>query len=146
MISVNQSSSNFLNVAQKALVRNTANEVAQAKEAGQPIDKEKIQASNQVVKDDLRSTAVNVLESKNQVQSLDTYIKASQKAAEQYNNSDAEKNSTTNNTVSSFDAQAVNETRQTVQRRAVGIEVYEKVQEQKVSENEPQINPLEISV
>ena len=149
MISISQSSASFVNVAKKALVQNTVNEVSQAKEAGQPIDKEKIQASNQAVKDDLRSSAVAVAEYKNQIQLVDSYIQTSKQANEYYNNaasSSTETNNNSNNQINSFDAQAVNDARKTVQRRAVGVEIYERVQEQKVSDNKPQINPLEIIV
>lgn len=151
MISISQSSASFVNVAKKALVQNTVNEVSQAKEAGQPIDKEKIQASNQAVKDDLRSSAVAVAEYKNQIQLVDSYIQTSKQANEYYNNAassstETNNNNNSNNQINSFDAQAVNDARKTVQRRAVGVEIYERVQEQKVSDNKPQINPLEIIV
>ncbi len=125
MNSVNSTASNYVNVVQKAVTRNTAHQVIEAKESGQPINKEDIKESNQEIKEKSVQAGLAVYQANINKQTVDTYIQSTEKANDLYGSNSSEP---TNNEINSFDAQAVNEARSTVHKRAIGISVYEQVQ------------------
>ena len=130
MQAINSTGADYINYTQKAIKRNTATEVIDAKQSGVAIDKEAIQESNQEIKDKAVQASVSVYQSNLQKQTVDTYTQASQQAKDMYSNDSNESSSTE---INSFDAQAVNEARSTAQKRAIGISVYEQVQSNDIS-------------
>lgn len=111
----------------KTLVkRNTAIEIVDAKNSGNPIDKEQIQQSNQDVKDKSKDAGLAVYQAKLTKNTVDTYIQSSENAKNYYSNGDDSSNS--NSEIYTFDPKAVNEAQSMVHKRAVGISVYEKIQ------------------
>lgn len=123
MNTISSNTSNYLKFTQKLVKRNSASEIIDAKQSGEPIDKQQLQESNQAIKDKSVDAGLAIYHTNIQKSMLDTYIQASN------NTNNSTKNKTENsNEISSFDASAVNEARSTAQRRAVGISVYERVQ------------------
>jgi hypothetical protein len=129
MQTISANSNDFLKHTQTAIKRNTAIEVIDAKQTGVPIDKVAIQESNQEIKDKAVQVGASVYQANIQKQSIDTYTQATQAAKDMYATDSSESTSTE---INSFDAQAVNEARSTVHKRAIGISVYEQVQSNKV--------------
>ena len=130
MQTINSSGADYINYTQKAIKRNTATEIIDAKQSGVPVNKEAIQESNQEIKDKSVQVGVSVYQNNIQQQNIDTYTQSTQQAKDQYANDSSESTSTE---INSFDAQAVNEARSTAQRRAVGISIYEQVQSNNLS-------------
>jgi len=128
MNTINSTSSNYVGSVQKAVTRNTAHQVIDAKQSGTPINKEDIQASNQEIKDKSVQAGLSIYQADIKKQTIDTYIQSTEQANELYG---SDPDNSTNTEINSFDAQAVNEARSTVQRRSIGISVYEQVQSTK---------------
>jgi len=128
MNAINSTSSSYVGLVQKAVTRNTAHQVIDAKQSGTPINKEDIQASNQEIKDKSVQTGLFVYQANIKKQNVDTYIQSTAQANEIYG---SDPDNSTDTEMYSFDAQAVNEARSTVQKRAIGISVYEQVQSTK---------------
>lgn len=125
MQAITSPGADYINLTQKAIRRNTVIEVIDAKQSGQPIDKDAIQASNQEIKDKSVAVGASVYQANIQKQTIDTYTQATQQAKDMY---ETDSNESSSSEINSFDAQAVNEARSTVQKRAIGISVYEQVQ------------------
>jgi len=128
MNTINSSTSNYIDIVQKAVTRNTLYQVVDAKQAGTPIDKEQIKESNQAIKDKSIQAGTSVYQANIKKQTVDTYIQSSEAAKDSYS---SDSSSSTSTEINSFDAQAVNEARATVHKRAIGISVYEQVQSTK---------------
>jgi len=128
MNTINSSTSNYIDIVQKAVTRNTLYQVVDAKQAGTPIDKEQIKESNQAIKDKSIQAGASVYQANIKKQTVDTYIQSSEAAKDSYS---SDSSSSTSTEINSFDAQAVNEARATVHKRAIGISVYEQVQSTK---------------
>lgn len=128
MTTINSGASDYIDVVQKAIKRNTMIEVIDAKQSGTPINKDDIQASNQVIKDKSVDVGIAVYQTNLQKQTLDTYVQISQESQDFYTSSSQNDNKTNEQQVNSFDAQAVNDARSTVQKRAAGIAIYENIQ------------------
>jgi len=125
---VNSTTSNYVGLVQKAVTRNTAQQVIDAKQSGTPINKEEIKESNQEIKDKSAQAGLAVYQANIKKQTVDTYIQSTAKANDWYSTDSSNSSDTDNN---SFDAQAVNQTRSTVHKRAIGISIYEQVQSTK---------------
>ena len=121
MNTIGHSNTNFVDVTSTALKRNIASYAIDAKKSGAELNKEQLSFSNQEIKDKSRQAAVSFTSVQQQQENIDTYLKSSQQNSEQ-----PEKVNTETNT---FDANEVNEVRNTVQKRAVVVDVYEKVDE-----------------
>jgi hypothetical protein len=132
MNAVNSSTSNYVGYVQKAVTRNTAQQVIDAKQSGTPINREDIKESNQEIKDKSVQAGLSVYQANLKKQTVDSYIQSTEKANDVYG---SDSDNSTNSEINSFDAQAVNEARSTVQKRAIGILVYEQVQSTKDSPN-----------
>ena len=130
MNTINSSASDYVNVVQKAVKRNTVIEVIDAKQSGTPINKEEVQASNQAIKDKSVDAGLAVSQANMAKNSLDTYIQSSEQAKAFYSSDSTTSDSSDTNKpeVYTFDPQAVNEARSTAQKRAIGISVYENIQ------------------
>jgi len=128
MNTVNSATSNYVNLVQKAVTRNTVNQVIDAKQSGTPINKEEIQQSNQEIKDKSVQVGFSVYETNIKKQTVDTYIQSTENAKDMYSSDSSD---STDSEINSFDAQAVNEARSTVHKRAIGISVYEQIQSTK---------------
>lgn len=122
MNGVNNNTSTLVDVTSTLIKRNTAMEIAKAKQSGEPVDVEKIQQSNQEIKDQSKNVAVAAYHVNLTKNAIDTYVQASQNSSSA-NEGDSE------NDIYTFDAQEVNEVRAAAQRRAVGIDVYERIKE-----------------
>ena len=121
MTPVNSTASNYVGFVQKAVTRNTVHQVIDAKQSGAPINKEDIKESNQEIKDKSVQAGLSVYEANIKKQTVDTYIKSTEKANDLYG---SDPDNSADNEINSFDAQAVNEARSTVHKRAIGISVY----------------------
>jgi hypothetical protein len=128
MNAVDSSTSNYVGLVQKAITRNTVHQVIDAKESGTPINKEEIKESNQEIKDKSVQAGLSVYEANIKKQTIDTYTQSTQNANDMYSSDSSD---STSSEINSFDAQAVNEARSTVHKRAIGISVYEQVQSTK---------------
>ena len=128
MNSVNSNTSNSINLVQKAINRNTATQVIEAKQSGTPVDIDEIKQSNQQIKDNAVQIGLSAFQANIKQQTVDTYIQSTEKANDLYGTDSSD---STDTEINSFDAQAVNEARSTVQKRAIGISVYEQVQSTK---------------
>jgi hypothetical protein len=134
MTTINSSGSDYTNIVQTALKRNTAIEVINAKQSGTSVNKEEIQLSNQEIKDKSVNAGFAIYQAKLQKNTMDTYLQSSEQAKDIYSSSSSDSSNTpstpssTNPEIYTFDAQAVNEARSTVHKRAIGISVYENVQ------------------
>jgi hypothetical protein len=125
MNAVNPTASNYVGMVQKAVTRNTAHQVIDAKQSGTPINKEEIKESNQEVKEKSVQAGLSIYQANLKKQTVDTYIQSTQNANDLYASDSSD---STDTEINSFDAQAVNEARSTVQKRAIGISIYEQVQ------------------
>ena len=125
---VDSSTSSYVGLVQKAVTRNTVHQVIDAKESGTPINKEEIKESNQAIKDKSVQAGISVYEANIKKQTIDTYTQSTQNANDMYSSKSSD---STSSEINSFDAQAVNEARSTVHKRAIGISVYEQVQSTK---------------
>jgi hypothetical protein len=124
----NSTSSNYVDLVQKAVTRNTVHQVMDAKQSGNPINKEDIKESNQEIKDKSVQAGLSAYQANIKKQTVDTYIQSTEKANDLYG---SDPDNSTDTEINSFDAQAVNEARSTVHKRAIGISVYEQVQSTK---------------
>lgn len=122
MNGVSNNTSSLINVTSTLIKRNTAIEIAEAKKSGEPVDVEKIQQSNQEIKDKSKSVGIAAYQVNLTKNAIDTYVQSSQNSS---NSSESE----SNNDIYTFDAQEVNDVRATAQRRAVGIDIYERIKE-----------------
>ena len=123
MNTINTNASDYLGFTQKLVKRNTAIQLIDAKQSGDPINKQQLQESNQAIKDKSVDAGLAIYQTNIKKNTIDTYIQASDNANNSNSSSTQEPNE-----ISSFDASAVNDARSTVQRRAVGISVYEQIQ------------------
>ena len=123
MNTINTNASDYLGFTQKLVKRNTAIQLIDAKQSGDPINKQQLQESNQAIKDKSVDAGLAIYQTNIKKNTIDTYIQASDNA----NNSNSS-STTEPNEISSFDANAVNDARSTAQRRAVSISVYEQIQ------------------
>jgi hypothetical protein len=123
MNAINSSAADYLGFTQNLVKRNTASQLIEAKQSGEPINKQQLQESNQVIKDKSVDAGLAIYQANIKSNTIDTYISASESANNSNSSSTQEQNE-----INSFDASAVNEARSTAQKRAVGISVYEKVQ------------------
>ncbi len=123
MNTINTNASDYLGFTQKLVKRNTAIQLIDAKQSGDPINKQQLQESNQAIKDKSVDAGLAIYQTNIKKNTIDTYIQASDNANNSNSSSTAEPNE-----ISSFDANAVNDARSTAQRRAVGISVYEQIQ------------------
>lgn len=123
MNTINSSTADYLGFTQKLVKRNTATELINAKQSGEPVDKEKIKQSNQEIKDNSLDASLAIYQANIKKNTVDTYIRASENADNSYSSVDQEQSE-----INTFDAEAVNDARSTAQKRAIGISVYEKIQ------------------
>ncbi len=130
MNTINSTASDYASFVQKAVKRNTAIEVIDAKQSGTPINKDELQASNQEIKDKAAQVGASVVQANMQKSTLDTYVQSTEKANETYS---SESSTSSDQEIYTFDAQAANEARSTAQKRAIGISVYEQIQSSKES-------------
>ena len=130
MTTINSSAADYVGFVQKAVKRNTAIEVIEAKQSGTPVNKEEIQASNQAIKDKSADAGLAVYQAELKKNAVDTYIESSKEAKEFYSSSsnDSDDGDSSSPEIYTFDAQAVNDARETVQKRAAGIAIYENIQ------------------
>lgn len=130
MTQINPNASDYVGFVQKAVKRNTASEVIDAKQSGTPVNKEAIQSSNQAIRDKAQDVGLAVYQAQQKNNTLDTFVTVSQEAKDYYTSSSSESatNQSDSSDIAAFDAQAVNEARSTVQKRAAGIAVYENIQ------------------
>ena len=127
MITLNSGTSDLIGLTQKAVKRNTVIQVIDAKQSGTPVDKEEIKNSNQDIKDKSVQVGLAAYQVNNKKSTIDTYIQSSQSTINDSNNS----SNSSNNEINSFDPQAVNDARNVVHKRAIGIAVYENIQQSK---------------
>lgn len=125
MTTINSTGSDYAGFVQKSIKRNTAIQVIDAKQSGDPINKDEIKESNQEIKDKSVQAGLSVYQANIKKQSVDTYIQSTEKAKDVYA---SDVSNSTDPEINSFDAQAVNEARATVHKRAIGISIYEQVQ------------------
>lgn len=125
---VNSSTSSYVGLVIKAVTRNTTHQVIDAKQSGTPINKEDIKQSNQEIKEKSVQAGLSVYQANIKKQTVDTYIQSTEKAKDLYG---SDSSNSTDTEINSFDAQAVNEARSTVHKRAIGISIYEQVQSTK---------------
>ncbi len=125
---ISSGSSSYIGLVQTAVKRNTIQQVVDAKQSGAPIDKEEIKQSNQEIKDKSVQAGLTMYENQIKKQTLDTYTQSTESAKNAYS---TDSSSSSDSEINSFDAQAVNEARSTVHKRAIGISVYEQVQSAK---------------
>lgn len=123
MNTINTNASDYLGFTQKLVKRNTAIQLIDAKQSGDPINKQQLQESNQAIKDKSVDAGLAIYQTNIKKNTIDTYIQASDNANNSNSSSTPEPNE-----ISSFDANAVSDARSTAQRRAVGISVYEQIQ------------------
>lgn len=123
MNTINSSTADYLGFTQKLVKRNTATELVNAKQSGEPVDKEKIKQSNQEIKDNSLDASLAIYQANIKKNTVDTYIRASENADNSYSSVNQEQSE-----INTFDAEAVNDARSTAQKRAFGISVYEKIQ------------------
>lgn len=123
MNTINSSTADYLGFTQKLVKRNTATELVNAKQSGEPVDKEKIKQSNQEIKDNSLDASLAIYQANIKKNTVDTYIRASENADNSYSSVNQEQSE-----INTFDAEAVNDARSTAQKRAIGISVYEKIQ------------------
>jgi uncharacterized protein YfaQ (DUF2300 family) len=123
MNTINSSSSDYLAFTQKLVKRNTATEILEAKQSGTPVDKDQIQQSNQEIKDKSLNASLTAYQANITKNNIDTYIQSTQNANGS-NSSDDDSDAD----IYTFDAKEVNDARSTVQKRAIGISVYENMQ------------------
>lgn len=123
MNTINTNASDYLGFTQKLVKRNTAIQLIDAKQSGEPINKQQLQESNQAIKDKSVDAGLDIYQANIKKNTIDTYIQASDNA----NNSNSSSTQAPNE-ISSFDASTVNDALSTAQRRAVGISVYEQIQ------------------
>lgn len=128
----------YFDPVQKTTRRSTLNQIADAKQSGNPVDKEQIQSSNQDIRDSARETGVALYSQKIVKQSFETYANASSNNA----NSSADSDNTANDGYT-FDPEKVNDAVQTAQKRALGISLYEN---QENKPDGPTPKPVDISV
>lgn len=122
MNTINTNASDYLGFTQKLVKRNTAIQLIDTKQSGDPINKQQLQESNQAIKDKSVDAGLAIYQTNIKKNTIDTYIQASDNANNSNSSSTPEPNE-----ISSFDANAVNDARSTAQRRAVGISVYEQI-------------------
>ena len=125
---ITSGSSSYIGLVQTAVKRNTIQQVADAKQSDTPIDKEEIKQSNQEIKDKSVQAGLAVYENQIKKQTVDTYTQSTESAKNAYS---TDSTNSSESEINSFDAQAVNEARSTVHKRAIGISVYEQVQSTK---------------
>ena len=123
MNTINTNASDYLGFTQKLVKRNTAIQLIDAKQSGEPINKQQLQESNQAIKDKSVDAGLDIYQANIKKNTIDTYVQASDNA----NNSNSSSTQAPNE-ISSFDASTVNDALSTAQRRAVGISVYEQIQ------------------
>ena len=130
MTQINPNASDYVGFVQKAVKRNTAIEVIDAKQSGTPVNKEAIQSSNQAIRDKAQDVGLAVYQAQQKNNTLDTFVTVSQEAKDYYTSSSSESatNQSDSSDIVAFDPQVVNEARSTVQKRAAGIAVYENIQ------------------
>ena len=122
MNTINFSASDYVGFTQELVKRNTATEIIEAKQSGTPVDREQIQQSNQEIKDKSLHVGIAAYQANVTKNNIATYIQST----EQTNNSNASNNSDAE--IYTYDAKEVNDARSTVQKRAIGISVYENIQ------------------
>ena len=147
MVVANASGNDYLNMVQRATRLNTVNEVANARQSGQAVDTQQLQASNQQVRDTARETGVALYSQNLAKQTVETYTKTT----EQMNSSpstttSSSSSSTSENGVYTFDSAAVNDALQTTQRRAAGVALYENLSTQASQPPAPGNNPVVLPV
>jgi len=126
MNTINSSSSDLLGFTQKLVKRNTAIEIIEAKQSGTPVDKEQIQQSNQEIKDKSIDVGLATYQDNVTKSNIDIYIQSTEKAKNSSDSSDA-----SDPDIYTYDAKEVNDARSTVQKRAIGISLYEDIQANK---------------
>ncbi len=151
MVVSSTSGSDYLNMAQQATRLNTVNEVANARQSGQPVDTQQLQASNQQVKDTARETGVALYTQNLAKQTVETYTKTSEQMnSSTSTTSSSSSSSTTENSVYTFDSAAVNDALQTTQKRAAGVALYENLNTQAPQQpdlgNNPVVQPVNVYV
>ena len=123
MASVNSvGSDNYLSTVLQATKRNTLTHLADAKQSGTPVDVTEVKASNQQLREDAKEVGATLYSRNVKLQTLETYTSSAQNAPS-YSNDNNSANTTSE--VSSFDAAAVNDARQTAQERALKVALYE---------------------
>lgn len=123
MNAINSNPSDFVGFTQKLVKRNTAIEIIEAKQSGTPVDKEQIQQSNQEIKAKSIDAGLATYQANVTKNNIDIYIQSTEKA----NNSNDSSNKS-DPEIYTYDAKQVNDARSTVQKRAIGISVYENIQ------------------
>ena len=122
----------YLDLVQQATRRNTLQQVAEAQQSGQPLDVDAVKLSNQALRDSARETGVELYSQQLVKQQFETYASASANAADnnQASTTGSSQSSSENSaSVWTYDAANVNEALQTAQQRALGVSVYERMQE-----------------
>ena len=147
---VNGSSANtYLNLVQQATKRNTLTQVADAKQSGQPVNVEQLQASNQALRDSARETGVTLYSQQLQKQAFETYANTSQNVSYDTRSNDENDSSE----VYTLDASKVSDAAQTVQQRTLAVAAYEKLEESRGGSqanrpdfNNPSTQPVNVYV
>lgn len=124
MNTIDSNSQAYVNLVQKSVHANSLKQVAEAKQASEPVDTEQLQQSNQYIRDTARETGAELYSQQLQKQAFETYMESSQQL-----NEDEEENSN-NNSVHTYDPLAVNDSLQMAQKRALGVSLYENISEQ----------------
>ncbi|NOQ80432.1 MAG: hypothetical protein GQ546_13660 [Gammaproteobacteria bacterium] len=124
MNTIDSNSQAYVNLVQKSVHANSLNQVAEAKQAGDPVDVEQLHQSNQFIRDTARETGVELYSQQLKKQSFETYVESSQQL-----NEDEEENSS-NDLVYTYNPQVVNDSLQTAQKRALGVSLYENLSQQ----------------
>jgi hypothetical protein len=123
MNAINSNPSDFVGFTQKLVKRNTAIEIIEAKQSGTPVDKEQIQQSNQEIKAKSIDAGLATYQANVTKNNIDIYIQSTENA----NNSNDSSNKS-DPEIYTYDAKQVNDARSTIQKRAIGISVYENIQ------------------
>ena len=134
---------NYLDMVQMATRRNTLVHVAQASQAGTPLDVALVQSSNQQLRENARETGVELYTQNLQMRAVETYTNGNSNNASTNNNTDDSSSG-----IYTFDASQVNETLQMAQRRAVGVAAYENLSNQAERPDfvRPATNPVNVYV
>jgi hypothetical protein len=123
MNAISNNASSLINATNTLVKRNTTIEVIDAKQSGNAVDIEKIQQSNQEIKGKSKSVGIAAYQVSLTKSAIDTYAQSTENR-----NTSSTSSSENNNDIYTFDAQEVNDVRATVQKRAIGIAAYERVQ------------------
>lgn len=124
MNAVGSSTNTYFDMVQQATRRNTLNHVAEARQSGASVDVEQVKSSNQQLRENSRELGVELYSQNLKKQQFETYVNNSP------DNSNTSSSDDESNSVYTFDAARVNDNLQMVQKRTMGVALYENMNNQ----------------